>query len=180
MKETREIKILTKVNDKYKTFSLEELESEHIKLLKKTIRIEYHQTRIDERIQKSELNKAENSSKSDAINYITSFGLPVVAAAIFAGALISEDIIPQTERLIITMAAGAIMGIGNAKAAIVKPISLPLARVYSEYLGNKFDITNKKRLLVDSLMEAKRLQMKNESNFDNDTSLTQEELELMK
>ena len=121
------------------------------------------------------------------------FGLFVIVVVIEvkpSGALGTAVVAITTQDTGATLVSGLpfsivsfLIGLGNVRANAHKPVSLPIARAYDRFLGDKIEVLNKKKLMVDALMEARvlnKLKGADSAAFDNDPSLTQEQVEFMK
>ena len=185
MKETRKLKILTKAEGKYKTYTLDQLAYEAKLLEAKLDDAKDNQFRLNNRIDKWE------NEKFDADVYPTKKGIPSLIGTTILLTVGSTAVVAiTTQDTGATLVSGLpfsivsfLIGLGNVRANAHKPVSLPIARAYDRFLGDKIEVLNKKKLMVDALMEARvlnKLKGADSAAFDNDPSLTQEQVEFMK
>ena len=185
MKKRKKIIILARANKKYLTFTLEELEKEAKYIEDKVADLNVTQGRVNATINNWENFKQDidvDKNKAPLISFIATsaglFGTSMVAIGVASQGLKT----PLVLALPIALSAGAV-GYLNTIANIYKPVSLPIAHAYSKFLGDQIEVLNKKKLMVDALMEARvlnKLKGADSAAFDNDPSLTQEQVEFMK
>ena len=96
-------------------------------------------------------------------------GLAGTALMAFWALGIGVDQMAQFVTTPVSFMGGIAIGIGNASANIHKPVSLPIARAYDRFLGDKIEVLNKKKLMVDQLIEAQNKQA--EYSYDNNEQL---------
>ena len=189
MKEAKKVKILTKANENYQTYCLEELEREAEMLAAQIIDAQNSQNKFENNI----LNKWEDKnfdSFFDNKNIIKKALIAGISGGLAGTALIAGwvygvgvDEMAQFVTNPVSFLGGIAIGIGNASANIHKPVSLPIARAYDRFLGDKIEVLNKKKLMVDALMEARvlnKLKGADSAAFDNDPTQAQEQVEFMK
>ena len=185
MKEIRKLKILTKAEGKYRTYTLDQLtneskllEAKHKDITRRIINLE---NKIDEWENNEFTADSLDGIKPSVIIAGTTIALAGATAAAVCLATQSQG---QTfAAFAISSIPYAVAGIGNVAANVRKPVSLPIARAYDSFLGDKIEILNKKKLMVDELIEARvlnKLKGADSAAFDNDPSLTQEQVEFMK
>ena len=182
MKETRKLKILTKAEGKYKTYTLDQLAYEAKLLEAKNKDITRKIINLENKIDRWEDNEftadSLNGLKSSVIIAGTTIALVGVTAAVVGAA---------TQNSYAALASGfwsaipySLVGFGNVAANVYRPVSLPIARAYDRFLGDKIEVLGKKKLMVDALMESRVLNKLKGAAFDNDPSLTQDQVEFMK
>lgn len=179
MKETRKVKILIKAKDKYKHYTLEELYNEIVSLSAKTADLTSLKNDIDNLIWAWDSFKP-SIAQENISGFISATGTMLIIT--IPVGLITNDASAVLLATFCSALGGGLMGFLNLKAYEHKPISKPIAKAYSSYLGDKVDVLNRKRLLVDGLIDAKFIEERLNNNFDynEDPSLTQEDLEIMK
>ena len=164
MKETRKLKILTKAEGKYKTYSLDQLAYEAQLLEAKLDDAKDNQFRLNNRIDKWE------NEKFHADIYPTKKGIPsligttilLTVGAKAAVAITTQDTGATLVSCLVFGMGSALIGLGNVEANVHKPVSLPIARAYNRFLGDKIEMLGQKKLMVDELMETKRAQYEND------------------
>ena len=156
MTEDKKIKILTKAEGKYKTYSLNELEKEAKLIENKIDNLWYNKFNFNFRF----LNEWEKLSQTDVLDHAGRMIVVPVISALVVGAVASQLLPPDVlNREFVTFNitfAGGIVGISNAVTSVYKPVSLPIARAYDRFLGDKIEVLGKKKLMVDELIETKR------------------------
>ncbi|MBQ7579334.1 MAG: hypothetical protein IJT25_02240 [Clostridia bacterium] len=163
MKETKKLKILVKAEGKYKTLTLSQLEFEAKLLEAKNKDITKKIIKLDNKI-----DKWEDDKFNESLNVVKESAILAGTTITLTGAtMLAFGLATQSPGL--TLAAGALssipyalVGLGNVAANIHKPVSLPIARAYARFLGDKIEILGKKKLMVDELLEAKRLEYEND------------------
>ena len=158
MKENKKIKILTKAEGKYKTYSLNELEKEAKLIEDKIGSLGYRKFDFNFRF----LDEWEKLSNTDVLDHAgRMIVVPVISALVVGAAaaqLLPPDVLNRGFATFNLTFAGGIMGIANAVTSVYKPVTLPIARAYDKFLGDKIEVLGKKKLMVDELMETKRIQ----------------------
>ena len=175
MKEAKKVKILTKAQGKYQSYNLEELEQEAKIIAAQILDVQNSQAKFENNI----LTKWEETNMGsflDNKNIIKkaliagiSGGLAGTGIIAFWALGVGVDQMAQFITTPVSFMGGLAIGIGNASANIHKPVSLPIARAYDRFLGDKIEVLGKKKLMVDELIDAQNKQ--NEYNYENNEQL---------
>lgn len=156
MKETRKLRILTKANGVYKTYTPEQLEFEAKLIEAKLKDIQTSQTKIEGLLEKWEKRTSKNIKLGKAVGIM--FGTAfVVGIATF---LATQGSPASAELSILASGLGVIAGLANAVSEHFKIASDPIARAYSKILGDKAVILGEKQSMVSALISANQIQQK--------------------
>lgn len=173
MNETRKLKLAWRLKDKYKVYSIEDLEKEAQLLNAKIADIEARQTIVENRInawewQAQNYGDREFFHKEPRNIVISGIGSAPIGGGI--AWLFSRDLTTTIGFAAFAFFLGGVgVSIINTHYSMKKPVSRHIARAYSKVLGKKIEKLNMKRLLVDELIDATQNAKQIQQNLANKT-----------